>query len=59
MIIPKKGETVTPEGLIAYCRGRVARFETPKAVYFMDALPVGRHRQELQTGCQRNGPVAE
>lgn len=45
--------------MIEYCRGRVARFETLKAVYFMDTLPVGCHRQELQTGCQRNGLVVE
>ena len=33
------GSTVTPEQLIAYCRERLAGFETPKEVRFVDALP--------------------
>lgn len=34
-----EGSTLTGEDLIAYCRARLAGFESPKEVHFVDALP--------------------
>jgi fatty-acyl-CoA synthase len=38
-IVPRNGATPTEDDLIAYCRGHLARFKTPKCVFFVDALP--------------------
>ncbi|MFZ5631478.1 MAG: AMP-binding protein [Bacillota bacterium] len=38
-VIPKPGENPTEEELIAYCRERLAGYETPKNVVFMDKFP--------------------
>ncbi len=35
----KPGMTVTPEELIAFCDGQLARYKTPRSVVFVDALP--------------------
>src|SRR3954453_3175023 len=39
VVVPTPGATVTEEGLVEWARGRLAGFETPKAVVFADALP--------------------
>ncbi|QIG81070.1 fatty acid--CoA ligase [Stakelama tenebrarum] len=39
VIVPKPGETVTAEDIIAYARERIAGFKVPKSVDFADALP--------------------
>lgn len=38
-VILKRSGVVTPDDLIAFCRVRLAAFETPKRVVFVDALP--------------------
>lgn len=38
-VVLRPGARATAEELIAFCRGRLARFKAPKAVEFMDALP--------------------
>jgi acyl-CoA synthetase (AMP-forming)/AMP-acid ligase II len=38
-VILKRPGAVTPEALIAFCRARLAAFETPKRVVIVDALP--------------------
>lgn len=38
-VILKRQGAVTPEELIAFCRARLAAFETPKRVVLVDALP--------------------
>jgi len=38
-VVPREGATATEEELVAYCRERLAGFETPKAVVFADSLP--------------------
>jgi len=35
----KKGETLTPEEIIAHCSKRLAKFKVPKEIEFIDALP--------------------
>ena len=39
LVVRRKGATPAPEMLIAFCRERLAGYETPKAVLFTDALP--------------------
>ena len=39
VVVPKPEATVSAEELIAHCRERLAGFETPKGVAFIDALP--------------------
>ncbi len=35
----KPGTTATPDELIAFCDGQLARYKTPRSVVFVDALP--------------------
>jgi len=39
VVVPAEGASVTEAELVAYCRERLAGFETPKAVVFTDQLP--------------------
>jgi long-chain acyl-CoA synthetase len=39
VVVPKAGETVTAEELIAYCRERLAVFKAPRRVEFRESLP--------------------
>lgn len=38
-VVPKEGETLTPEEVIAFCREKLAAYKVPKMVEFMDELP--------------------
>lgn len=67
-VLRNEGASVTEEDLIAYCRNRLAGFEAPKSVVFLDAFPetVGgkilkyRLRQDLDTASRAaTGPEAE
>ncbi|QNG37063.1 AMP-binding protein [Geodermatophilaceae bacterium NBWT11] len=39
VVVRAPGATITERELVDWCRGRLAGFETPKAVLFSDALP--------------------
>lgn len=39
VVVLKKGEVVTPEEIIEYCRTRLAGFKRPRSVVFINALP--------------------
>lgn len=39
VVVPAPGTTPDPDEVIAFCRGRLAGFETPKAVLVVEALP--------------------
>jgi acyl-CoA synthetase (AMP-forming)/AMP-acid ligase II len=39
VVVPKPDAEVSAEELIAHCRERLAGFETPKGVAFIDGLP--------------------
>ena len=39
VVVPRKGETITKDEIIALCREHLAAFKTPKQVVFVDALP--------------------
>jgi acyl-CoA synthetase (AMP-forming)/AMP-acid ligase II len=39
VIVPAPGNDTTAEELIGHCRGKLAGYETPKAVVFLDELP--------------------
>lgn len=47
-VVPKPGEQPTEEELIAFCRERLAGYETPKRVIFLDEIPatVGGKKQK-------------
>jgi long-chain acyl-CoA synthetase len=38
-VVPKEGETVTEEEIIAFCRENLARYKVPRFVEFRDELP--------------------
>ncbi|QEC46443.1 AMP-binding protein [Baekduia soli] len=38
-VIPAEGQDVDADGLIGFCRSRLAGFETPKAIIAVDSLP--------------------
>ena len=39
VVVPTPGATPDPDEVIAFCRARLAGFETPKAVVVAEALP--------------------
>jgi acyl-CoA synthetase (AMP-forming)/AMP-acid ligase II len=39
IVVLKKGESLTQEALITWCRDKLARFKTPKQVVFIDQIP--------------------
>jgi fatty-acyl-CoA synthase len=39
IVVAKVGSTPTPEGIIEFCQGRLARYKHPRSVVFIDALP--------------------
>jgi acyl-CoA synthetase (AMP-forming)/AMP-acid ligase II len=40
VVVPQDGVTIDPAELIAFCRARLAGYETPKRVVLVDELPV-------------------
>ncbi|WP_203530634.1 long-chain fatty acid--CoA ligase [Thermaerobacter sp. PB12/4term] len=38
-VVPKPGETVTLDELVAFCEGKLARFKIPKQLHVVDQLP--------------------
>jgi len=41
VVVPKKGEQLTVESVIAHCRDRLASYKKPTSVIFVDELPKG------------------
>ncbi len=39
LVVPAEGAEVTPEEIIAHCRGRIAGYKIPKRVELRDAIP--------------------
>ncbi|MEW5736061.1 MAG: long-chain-fatty-acid--CoA ligase [Thermodesulfobacteriota bacterium] len=39
VVVPKKGETLTQDEVISWCKDKLARFKTPKQVVLTDAIP--------------------
>ena len=39
IVVPKKDVQLSPEEIIEYCRGKIAKYKIPKAVVFTDVLP--------------------
>ncbi|MBW1869475.1 MAG: long-chain fatty acid--CoA ligase, partial [Deltaproteobacteria bacterium] len=38
-IVPREGETLTEEDVIAFCKKKLAAYKVPKMIEFMDELP--------------------
>ena len=38
-VVLKPGQSVTPDELIAYCQGKIAKYKLPREVVFVDELP--------------------
>ena len=49
VIVPRSGEDVSQEEIIAFCADRVARFKKPKSVDFIDQLPRNPYGKVLKT----------
>ncbi len=62
-IVLKEGETATPQEIIGYCAGELAKYKVPKYVEFRQELPktmVGKVlRRVLQDEERRKSPAAE
>jgi len=41
VIVPMKGESLTAEEIVKFCKGKVAAYEVPKKVFIFDELPLG------------------
>ena len=39
-IIPKDGTTISEEEVKDFCRGKIARFKTPKYIFFLKEYPM-------------------
>jgi acyl-CoA synthetase (AMP-forming)/AMP-acid ligase II len=39
IVVLKKGASLTPEALIEWCQGKLARFKTPREVIFTEEIP--------------------
>lgn len=47
VVVLKPGQTVTPEEILSFCQGKMARYAIPRYVEFRDTLPkTGTHRIE-------------
>ncbi len=47
VIVPKQGNTATPEEILDFCQGKMAYYAIPRYVEFRDSLPkTGTHRIE-------------
>lgn len=47
-VVKREGETVAAEELIAYCRKHLGRYKVPKAVHFVDTIPVNTLGKKLK-----------
>lgn len=63
VVVAKEGATLTEEALIGYCQEQLAKYKTPRAVVFLDALPrngVGKIlKKALRDEAQRRVATAE
>jgi crotonobetaine/carnitine-CoA ligase len=56
-VMLKKGETLTPEEIIAYCAERMARFKVPSCVELCDSFPrtcTGKVQKKGLKGCKND-----
>jgi hypothetical protein len=60
VVMKKPGAEVTREELLAFYDGKIAKWWTPDDVVFVDAIPLGRHRQDAEDQAARavQGPRA-
>jgi fatty-acyl-CoA synthase len=49
VVVPQVGQNVTPEELLAFCTGQLARYKIPKRVILTDSLPVSPYGKVLKT----------
>ena len=60
-VVPRAGESVDPDGLLGFARGRLANYKVPRSVVVVDSLPVNaggkvmKHvlRQQADSGSSR------
>jgi acyl-CoA synthetase (AMP-forming)/AMP-acid ligase II len=49
VIVLKRGETMTEEEVIEYCKGHLASYKKPKSVWFVESLPRNPSGKVLKT----------
>jgi len=49
VVVKKPGQEVTREELLAFYEGKVAKWQTPDDVVFVDAIPLGATGKMLKT----------
>jgi len=60
-VIPRPGAQLTPEDVIAHCRGKIASYKVPRHVRIVDDVPrtPGPHGDKAQKGKMRESFLAE
>ena len=53
-IVPKPGETIEVEPLIAFCKQSIAGYKVPRTIEVVDALPLSGRARFSSTNCGRN-----
>lgn len=56
-VIPKEGETLEAEELIAHCRASLAVFKAPKVVHLVDEFPTDPQGKVLKRELRKTPPV--
>ncbi len=54
-VVVREGATATEDALLGHCRAQLARFKTPKAITFLDALPRNPSGKVLKRELRRLG----
>lgn len=49
IVVPEPNTGITEQGIIDYCKDRMAKFKVPKSVVFVDALPTNAAGKVLKT----------
>jgi non-ribosomal peptide synthetase component E (peptide arylation enzyme) len=52
-VVKRPGAEVTREELLPFYEGKTAKWQIPDDVVFVDAIPIGRHRQDAQDQAAR------
>jgi fatty-acyl-CoA synthase len=53
VVVPRAGRSATPEELLAFCQGRLARYKAPKRVVFAEALPYSPYGKVMKAELKR------
>jgi HIP---CoA ligase len=47
-VVPRAGQTVDPDELVAWCREQMANYKVPRSIEVVDALPLNASGKVLK-----------